>query len=219
MSAQEGPAERDTLGPMAHLSRVLTVVLGAVLGAVGAWVLLKPASPSLPDTPSVVQQMRDVARLETLEVALYKKVTFTPEPQATDALWKDVLNWARHALQNPHGRAIVFANAHLGFDFQRFDRSHLQITGTRVYVVLPPMEVKVELRPGETEVIDSNLDSEQTAQLLEKARVAFEHEVRSDGRLQRRAQESAERSLRALLLTLGYREVLFVDTLPAGTAG
>ncbi|NMO14856.1 DUF4230 domain-containing protein [Pyxidicoccus fallax] len=204
---------------MAHLSRVLTVLLGGVLGALGAWLLLRPPPPSFPDTPSVVQQMRDVARLETLDVALYKKVTFTPEPQATDALWKDVLNWARYAIENPHGRAIVFADARLGFDFQRFDATHLQVSGTRVYVVLPPMEVKVELRPGETEVIDSNLDSAQTAQLLEKARVAFEQEVRADARLKQRARDSAERALRSLLLTLGYREVLFVNSLPTATAG
>jgi hypothetical protein len=204
---------------MAHLSRVLTVILGATLGALGAWLLLRPAPPSLPDTPSVVQQMREVARLETLEVALYKKVAFSPEPKATDALWKDVLNWAAYTIQNPHGRAIVFADARLGFDFQRFDRSNLQVSGTRVYVVLPPLDVKVELRPGETEVIDSNLDSAQTAQLLEKARLAFEHEVRADSRLQERARTSAERSLRSLLLTLGYREVLFVESLPTATAG
>ncbi|WP_164015912.1 DUF4230 domain-containing protein [Pyxidicoccus trucidator] len=204
---------------MAHLSRVLTVILGAALGALGAWLLLRPPPTLLPDTPAVVQQMRDVARLETLDVALYKKVAFTPEPQATDVLWKDVLIWARHAIENPHGRAIVFADAHLGFDFQRFDASHLQVAGTRVYVVLPPLEVKVELRPGETEVIDSNLDSAQTAQLLEKARLAFEQEVRADSRLRKRARDSAERSLRGLLLTLGYREVLFVDTLPTATAG
>lgn len=204
---------------MAHLSRVLTVLLGAALGAVGVWLVLRPAAPSLPDTPSVVQQMRDVARLETLDVALYKKVAFSPEPQATDAMWKDVLNWAAYAIRNPHGRAIVFADAHLGFDFQRFDTSNLRVSGTRVYVVLPPLEVKVELRPGETEVIDSNLDSAQTAQLLEKARQAFEQEVRADSRLRQRARDSAERSLRALLLTLGYREVLFVESLPTASAG
>jgi hypothetical protein len=167
----------------------------------------------------VVQQMRDVARLETLEVSLYKKVAFSPEPETTDVLWKDVLNWAAHTLRNQHGRAIVFADARLGFDFQRFDASHLQVAGTRVYVMLPPMDVKVELRPGETEVIDSNLDSAQTAQLLEKARLAFEQEVRADSRLRQRARDSAERSLRALLLTLGYREVLFVENLPMATAG
>ncbi|WP_163999636.1 DUF4230 domain-containing protein [Pyxidicoccus caerfyrddinensis] len=204
---------------MAHLSRVLTILLGATLGAVGAWLLLRSPPTSLPDTPSVVQQMRDVARLETLDVSLYKKVAFTPQPETTDALWKDVLSWAAYTIRNQHGRAIVFADARLGFDFQRFDSSHLQVAGTRVYVVLPPLEVKVELRPGETEVIDSNLDSAQTAQLLEKARVAFEQEVRADSRLRQRARDSAERSLRALLLTLGYREVLFVENLPTATAG
>ncbi|RKH44964.1 DUF4230 domain-containing protein [Corallococcus sicarius] len=204
---------------MANLSRVLSVLAAAAVGALVAWVLLRPAAPKLPDSATVVEQMREVARLETLDVALYKKVTFTPEPAATDALWKDVLLWASYTLQNPHGRAIVFADAHLGFDFQRFDASHLHASGTRVDVLLPPMEVRVALRPGETEIIDSNLDSAQTAQLLEKARLAFEQEVRQDTRLQEKARQSAERALRGLLLTLGFREVRFVDTLPLGAAG
>ena len=111
-------------------------------------------------------------------------------------------------------------DAHLGFDFQRFGPTNLHVAGTRVDVMLPPLEVQVALRPGETEIIDSNLDSTQTAQLLEKARLAFEHDVRSDSRLHERARQSAERSLRALLLTLGFREVRFVDALPTkGTAG
>ncbi|CAM3783111.1 DUF4230 domain-containing protein [Corallococcus sp. ZKHCc1 1396] len=204
---------------MANLSRVLSVLAAAALGALVAWLLLRPASFRQPDTAVVVEQMREVARLETLDVALYKKVVFTPEPQATDALWKDVLLWASYTLKNPHGRAIVFADAHLGFDFQRFDASHLHATGTRVDVLLPPMVVTVALRPGETEIIDSNLDSAQTAQLLEKARLAFEREVREDKRLKDKARQSAERSLRGLLLTLGFREVRFVETLPLGTAG
>jgi hypothetical protein len=204
---------------MANLSRALTVLAAVALGAAGAWLLLRPTPPALPDTASVVQQMREVARLETLDVALYKKVAFSPEPQSSDALWKDVIAWAAYTLQNPHGRAIVFADAHLGFDFQRFDASHLHVAGTRVDVVLPPVEVQVALRPGETEVIDSNLDSAQTAQLLERARLAFERDVRADTRLQERARQSAERSLRGLLLTLGFREVHFVATLPTGTAG
>ncbi|MCP3100136.1 DUF4230 domain-containing protein [Myxococcus sp. K15C18031901] len=205
---------------MAHLSRVLTVLSGALVGAVVAGLLLRPAKPAIPDTAAVVQQMREVARLETLEVALYKKVTFTPEPQPTDALWKDVVNWARYTLQDPHGRAIVFADAQLGFDLQRFGPQNLHVAGTKVHVVLPPLSVQVVLRPGETEVIDSNLDSAQTAQLLEKARLAFEHDVNADARLRQRARDSAERALRGLLLTLGYREVVFVDALPAtATAG
>ncbi|QSQ13043.1 DUF4230 domain-containing protein [Myxococcus landrumensis] len=205
---------------MANLSRILGPLLGVAAGVLVAGWLMKPTPASLPDTASVVQQMREVTRLETLQVSLYKKVTFTPEPEATDALWKDVVNWARHTLQNPHGRAIVFADAHLGFDFQRIGPGSLHVAGTKVQVVLPPVDVRIELRPGETEVMDSNLDSTQTAQLLEKAKVAFERDVRADSRLQQRARDSAERSLRVLLLTLGYREVLFVERLPStGTAG
>jgi hypothetical protein len=201
------------------LTRAFPVLAAAALGALVAWVLLRPVSPRLPDSATVVEQMREVARLETLDVSLYKKVTFTPEPRATDALWKDVLLWASYTLQNPHGRAIVFADARLGFDFQRFDSKHLHAEGTRVDVLLPPLQVTVVLRPGETEIIDSNLDSAQTAQLLEKARLAFEQEVRQDTRLREKARQSAERALRGLLLTLGFREVRFVETLPTGSAG
>jgi len=40
--------------------------------------------------------------------------------------------------------------------------------------------VKVELRPAETEIIGSNLDSKETAELFERARTAFEREVAAD---------------------------------------
>ncbi|MDY7232667.1 DUF4230 domain-containing protein [Hyalangium rubrum] len=204
---------------MRLILRILPVVLAAVLGAVGAFVALRPSPKLLPDPPALVLQMREVTRLETLDVSLYKKVSFSPEPTASDALWKDVIHWAAYSLRTPRGRAIVFADVHLGYDFQRVDTSSLRVTGTRVEVVLPPLEVKVELRPGETEIIDSNLDSAQTAQLLERARLAFEKEVRGDVRLQQRARQSAERSLRGLFLSLGFNEVRFVDQLTQASAG
>ena len=79
------------------------------------------------------------------------------------------------------------------------------------------MQAQVELRPGETEIISSNLDSAQTAQLLELARGAFEREVMADPALQAKARGSAERALTGLLLSLGFREVVFVDAVrPAG---
>jgi len=90
---------------MAHLSRVLTVVLGAMLGAVGAWLVMKPASPSLPDTPSVVQQMRDVARLETLEAAsTLIPLSRQPGPRGVAAL--DALGQCRRQVAT---RALVEA--------------------------------------------------------------------------------------------------------------
>ena len=204
---------------MGLVLRILLFVFAVALGAVGAFFALRPAPRPLPDPPALVTQMREVARLETLEVSLYKKVTFSPEPVGTDALWKDVINWAAYSIRTPRGRAIVFADVHLGYDFQRIDTSSLQVSGSRVDVVLPPLEVKVVLRPGETEVIDSNLNSQETAHLLERARVAFEKEVRADPRLKERARLSAERSLRALFLTVGFTEVRFVDRLTQASAG
>lgn len=204
---------------MAHVLRLLSFVVAVALGAVGTYFLLRTPPRLLPDPPALVLQMREVARLETLDVSLYKKVAFSPAPTATDALWKDVLNWAAYSIHTPKGRAIVFADVHLGYDFQRIDATSLQVVGSRVEVVLPPLEVKVELRPGETEIIDSNLDSAQTAQLLELARTAFEREAQGDARLKERARQSAERSLRALFLSLGFTEVRFVEQLSRASAG
>jgi hypothetical protein len=204
---------------MALVLRILLFVFAVALGAVGAFMALRPTPRPLPDPPALVTQMREVTRLETLQVSLYKKVTFSPEPSASDALWKDVINFAAYSIRKPQGRAIVFAEVHLGYDFQSISTSSLQVSGSKVDVVLPPLEVKVELRPGETEVIDSNLDTQETAQLLERARIAFEKEVRADPRLKERARLSAERALRALFLSVGFTEVRFVDQLKQASAG
>jgi Protein of unknown function (DUF4230) len=202
------------------LLRVLFLVVSLAAGAVGAFLWLRPKPTPLPDTPALVTRVREVARLETLDVSLYKKVEFSPEPQATESLWKDVINWARYSINTPRGRAIVFADVHLGYDFGQLDGSSMRIQGTRVDVALPPLEVKVELKPGETEIIGSNLDSAQTTLLLEKAREAFEREVKGDARLKQKARRSAENTLRALFLSAGFREVHVVDVLPPpATAG
>lgn len=202
------------------LLRVSLLVVALAAGAVGAFLWLRPKPPALPDTPALVTRVREVARLETLDVSLYKKVEFSPEPQATDSLWKDVVNWAAYTIHTPRGRAIVFADVHLGYDFGQLSGTSLRVQGTRVDVALPPLEVKVELKPGETEVIGSNLDSAQTTLLLEKAREAFEREVKGDVRLKEKARRSAENSLRVLFFSLGFREVNVVDQLPpVATAG
>lgn len=162
--------------------------------------------------------IREVARLETLDVRLYKKVAFAPEPAAAGSIWGDVAGWLRYTFRTPSGKAIVFADAHLGLDLARLDPSNVRIDGPRAWIVLPPLEVKVALRAGETEVIGSNLDSAETARLLELAHDAFVREVQADTALRGRARASAERQIRALLVTLGFREIQFVDALPGVTA-
>jgi len=189
-------------------------------GAVAFWALTRhPDAPAPPAAPVVVERMREVARLEALELQVYKKISYAPEPEPTGALWKDVLAWARTSLFPSRGRAIVFGTVHLGVDLSKLDSRRIRIHGGRIEVALPPTVAQVELRPGETEIISSNLDSAQTAQLLELARTAFEREAQADPALQARARGSAERALTGLLLSLGFREVVFVDALPGPGSG
>ncbi len=206
--------------PASTFRTLLVAVLALALGAAATWAWSRRAAPpSLPPAPLVVDRIREVARLETLDLQVYKKISYAPEPTPSGALWSDVLAWARSALFPSRGRAIVFGTVHLGVDLARLDARRVRIRGSRVEVALPPLQAQVELRPGETEIISSNLDSAETARLLELARGAFEREVMADPALQGRARGSAERALTGLLLSLGFREVVFVDAIRDPGAG
>jgi len=198
--------------------RRLLVLAGVALAlGLGLGVGLRLASTRsapLPDPPAVIAAVREVARLETLEVRLWKKVSFAPEPTESGTFWGDVASWVARSVSAPRGRAIVFADARVGFDLGKLDARSLRVTGRTVEVTLPPLGTTVELRPGETEIIGSNLDSAQTAQLLQLAKEAFEREVEADRSLRDRARASAERALRGLLMGLGFGEVRFVDGAP-----
>lgn len=194
----------------------LALGLGVGAGAVLVWRAF-PARRPLPDPPSVVTQVREVAQLETLHVSLYKKVTFAPEPSEADSIWGDLAGWLRYTFHEPRGKAIVFADAHLGLDLARLDASSMRVQGRSIEVALPPVKVEVVLKPGDTEVIGSNLDTAQTAHLFELARQAFEREVAADGALRDRARASAERAIRGLLLSAGFDEVRFTGGPPPRT--
>lgn len=194
---------------------ILLVVI--VIAAAGGWWGAMKSRPRPPEPPSVLTQIRETMKLETLEVSLYKKVDFRPERMPAETAWKEAIAWMREALVDPRGRAIVFATVRLGYDLSRIETSSLRIQGDRVEFVLPPVQSVVELLPDETEVINSNLDSKETAQLLEHARKAFKLQVEQDLRLKARARISAERALKALLYQVGFRDVRVVDVLsPAG---
>lgn len=198
------------------MRRLLALLLLGLAAGAGFGLVLRFArrSPELPDPPAVAVRIREVAQLETLEVSLYKKISFSPEPTAADSFWGDVAGWLRHTFHAPRGKAIVFAVARIGLDLSRLDASSVRIQGREVFVILPPLRATVELRPGETEIIGSTLDSAETARLFELAKAAFEREVEADASLRARARASAERQIGALLATLGFAAVHFVDALP-----
>ena len=203
--------------PTPHSGWLLPALVGGgTLLIVAAFLAVSLGSRRAPtlDVPTIVERIQEVARLETMDVTVYKKVGYAPQPVPTGHVWEDVFLWAKSALWPSHGRAIVFGTVHVGLDLSQLDARALAVHDGTVDVRLPPLQTRAEVRPAETEVIQSNLDSAQTAQLLELARVAFEEEARGDAGLQARARASAERALRGLLLSLGFRQVRFVSAFP-----
>jgi Protein of unknown function (DUF4230) len=203
-----------------RLARLVALGLFGVavgFGAVLAVRLLFRGRAAPPPTTVVVERVREVARLEVLDVALYRKVEFAPDPVAADSIWGDLWNWARRSLRSPHGKAIVFADAHLGLDLSKLGEGNLRVRGRTAFLLLPPLKVSVELKPAETEVVGSNLDSAETAELFELARAGFEREVQANAKLRERALGSARRALTGLFASLGFDEVHFVEELPALT--
>jgi hypothetical protein len=194
---------------------VALAVICLLCTAAGALIALRVrGEPREVPTPAVVQRVREAARLETLDVQLYRKIDFSPDPQPTDGAWSALASWARHTLRTPRGRAIIFAEAQLSLDLRKLDEQRLRAVGHKVFVVLPRPEVRVALKPGETEVIGSNLDTDETAQLYEQARQGFMRAVEADAGLQEKARESARRALATLFAPLGFTEVELVKELP-----
>jgi hypothetical protein len=205
---------------MVRFVRSLLLALAVGFGIGGGYLVVRRLTTDrrpLPDPPSVVMQVREIARLETLRVSLYKKISFSPEPQEAETFWGDVAGWLRYTFRTPHGKAIVFADAEIGLDVSKLDARTVRVQDRTVELELPPLQIQVVLDPGETEVMGSNLDSAETARLFELAKVAFEREVEADAALRERARASAERALRGLLLSLGFEEVRFVSGPPPKT--
>src|SRR5947209_11786387 len=102
---------------MRNLLALLAVVLAFALGAFVVWHLTH-REKALPDAPALILKVREVARLETLDVSLYKKIDFSPDPREQASVWGAVAQWASYSERPPRGRAIVFAEAHLGLDLR-----------------------------------------------------------------------------------------------------
>ena len=191
------------------MAAVGLLALGFFLGG-------RKAAP--PPSPTVIERLRAVSRLQVLDVTVTRKVTLLPEPVDQPTVTSALVQWARFAVAPPSGTALVAAEAHFAIDLALLQPEAVQVTGDRVEISLPETEVSVELTPGQTEVLASNLDSQQTTALLAKAQTEFAHSIAQDPRLKEKARISAERSLGALVLALGFKEVRFNQRSPSATA-
>ncbi len=162
--------------------------------------------------PTVVESVRDVAKLTTVEM-----VEYTTVEKGNDYGW---LNWARG------DRIFLFAVARIGagVDMERVTTLNFEVaedTG-RVTVELPPAEIFfVEVDSEATQVYDrdTGLLTRGDAQLESDARqiaeevllnAAIEHGILD------RAARNARETITSLLTGVGYAEVIFVQADPVG---
>lgn len=192
-------------------------LLAGVVVAGAAWRLSSDRRP-LPDAPALVERVRAIARLETLEVQVSKVVAYAPDPPLASSFAGELVTWARWSVDPPEGRAMVFATARLGLELDRLEVTSLRVRGDAVELLLPPLVTTVELEPSRTQVIRSNLDSTDSAALLGKAKGELEFEVSRDRALAAKGRGAARDALRRLLNGLGFREVRFVEQGAAGAS-
>jgi hypothetical protein len=157
--------------------------------------------------PAVVESVRDVAKLTTVEM-----VEYTTVEKGNDFGW---LNWARG------DRIFLFAVARIGggVDMERITTSNFEVneeTGS-VTVQLPPPEIMfVEVDSEATQVYDrdTGLFTKGDSQLESEARqVAEEILVKAalEHGILERARENAEATITGFLVGVGYSDVSFVS--------
>ena len=163
----------------------------------------------LPDPVIIVEQINDLARLET---ASYQMQKMMRADRNSDVLW---------GLFGESMIFVAYGEVIAGVDLQKLRPQDLVVVDpTTVMIHLPPAEVFVATLDNESSyVLDrrTGLFVSPDIQLETQLRRAAETEILQDaletGVLDR-ADENAERYLRAFLQALGFETIIFMDSTP-----
>lgn len=194
-----------------------TLMFTAGIVLAGAWFFHRGVHVfSRPEPGAIVERVKAVARLQTLEVHMSTTVTHEPDPKLAPTFTGQVLSWVAYHLRPKKGRALVSGVARLSLDLSQLDARAFRFQKDRVTLVLPEVQTSVELDLGRSEIIASNLDSAETAELFEKGRRLLAMQAENNESLQQQARTSAESALRSFLTQAGFREVVFVESFSVG---
>ncbi|MBI4771715.1 MAG: DUF4230 domain-containing protein [Chloroflexi bacterium] len=168
-------------------------------------------APTLyPDPVTIIREVRSLSRLETAQYTIEKVITAEVGQGALGGLFGDKLLFVAHG--------VVIA----GVDLSRLSPQDLQVDAAGfVTVALPAPEVFVATLDNQKSYVydrQTGLLTKGQVDLETQARRLAESEIRKaaleDGILEL-AQANARSYLERLLRGLGFREVIFVDPLPA----
>jgi hypothetical protein len=165
--------------------------------------ILHPTPTILPDPVTIIQGVRSLARLETIQYSVEKVITAETNQGTFGFLFGDRLILVAHG--------IVIA----GVDLERMAPEDIELSNGVLVVRLPDPEIFLTTLDNDKSYVynrDTGLLTHGNINLESDARRAAEDEIEKaaleDGILEQ-ARRNAENYLYRLLLDLGYPEVIF----------
>jgi hypothetical protein len=167
--------------------------------------LLHPTPTILPDPVTYIQEVRALARLETIQYSVEKVITAEQGQGLFSFLTGDKLLFVAHG--------IVIA----GIDMEKLTPKDLRLEDGVLYVTLPAPEVFIATLDNDKSYVydrETGLLTKGNVDLETLARQAAEDEIRKaaleDGILDQ-ASTNAQSYLMKFFTALGYRTVFFED--------
>ncbi len=168
--------------------------------------ILHPTPTVLPDPVTIVNQIRPLARLETIQYTVEKVITAEVGQGALAPLLGDKLLFVGH------GYVIA------GIDLEKLTSQDLVLEDGAVKVRLPQAEIFDATLDNDKSYVydrDTGLLTHGDMNLETLARQEAEDQIRqaalNDGILEQ-AQANAESYIRSLLNRLGYNQVIFIQS-------
>jgi hypothetical protein len=165
--------------------------------------LMNPTPTIIPDPVTYINEVRALARLETIQYSVEKVITAEIGQGTFSFLYGDRLLFVAHG--------VVIA----GIDMEKLQPSDMRLDNGVLFVRLPPAEVFIDTLDNQKSYVydrDTGLFTKGTVDLETLARQAAEDEIRKaaleDGILQQ-AQRNAETYLLRFFNALGYKTVIF----------
>jgi hypothetical protein len=167
--------------------------------------LLHPTPTIIPDPVTIINEVRAVARLETIHYTVEKVITAETNQGVLAPLFGDRLLFVAHG--------VVIG----GIDMQKIDSDDLWLQDGVLYVRLPAAEILVATLDNEKSYVydrQTGLFTNGEQNLETSARQVAEQEIRraavEDGILDL-ARQNAEIYLEKFFNALGYQQVIFVQ--------
>lgn len=165
--------------------------------------LANPTPTIIPDPVTYINEVRALARLETIQYSVEKVITAEVGQGAFGFAFGDKLLFVAHG--------VVIA----GIDMEKLQPADMRFDGTVLYVRLPPAEIFIATLDNEKSYVydrETGILTQGQVDLETLARQAAEDEIRKaaleDGILIQ-AQTNAEAYLLKFFVALGYKTVIF----------